>query len=69
MMLLVDLAIRSSIVLLLGLGLRALLRRRSAALRHRVLATALFASASVAPLTLVLPAWSMPRRADHQQPW
>ena len=59
-MLLVDLAIRSSIVLLLGLGLRALLRRRSAALRHRVLATALFASASVAPLTLILPAWSMP---------
>ncbi len=60
MMLLADLAIRSSIVLLLGLGLRALLRRRSAALRHRVLATALFASASVAPLTLILPAWSMP---------
>ena len=33
-----DLALRSSIVLVLGLAARLLLRHRSAALRHRVLA-------------------------------
>ena len=55
-----DLALRSSIVLVLGLGARQLLRHRSAALRHRVVAASLFASASVLPLTFVLPEWSVP---------
>ena len=55
-----DLALRSSIVLVLGLAARLLLRHRSAALRHRVLAASLFASASVLPLTFVLPEWSVP---------
>ena len=68
-----DLALRSSIVLVLGLAARLLLRHRSAALRHRVLAASLFASASVLPLTFVLPEWSVPasrsalRRDDRQR--
>ena len=60
-MVLADLAVRSSIVLALGLAIRAALRGRSAALRHRVLAATLFAAASVAPLGYILPAWSVPR--------
>ena len=50
-----DLALRSSIVLALGLGARQLLRHRSAALRHRVVAASLFASASVLPLYIRSP--------------
>ena len=61
MMVLADLAVRSSIVLALGLAIRAALRGRSAALRHRVLAATFFAAASVAPLGYILPAWSVPR--------
>lgn len=62
MTLLMDLSMRSSIMLLLGLALEAVLAHRSAALRHWVLATALFAAAAVVPLTLLLPAMeiSMP---------
>ena len=54
-----DLAIRSSIILLTGLALNALLGSRSAALRHWVLAAAIFAAAAVVPLTLALPAWEV----------
>src|SRR6185436_10258029 len=59
MRLLGDLAIRSSLVLLAGLVLHALLSGRSAALRHWVLAAAIFAAAAVVPLTLALPAWEI----------
>ena len=59
MRLLADLAIRSSIVLLTGLLLNALLAGRSAALRHWVLAGAIFAAAAVVPLTLALPVWEV----------
>jgi TonB family protein len=59
MRLLGDLAIRSSIILLTGLALNALLGSRSAALRHWVLAAAIFASAAVVPLTVTLPAWEV----------
>ena len=59
MRLLGDLAIRSSIILLAGLALNALLGGRSAALRHWVLAAAIFAAAAVVPLTLALPAWEV----------
>jgi len=59
MRLLGDLAIRSSIILLTGLALNALLGGRSAALRHWVLAAAIFAAAAVVPLTLALPAWEI----------
>ena len=46
MSLLVDAVVRSSIVLLAGFGVSALLAHRSAALRHWVLAAAVFAAAA-----------------------
>ena len=58
MTLLLGLAIRSALMLAAGLALCALLRRHSAALRHRVLAASLLAAALVPPLSLMLPAWS-----------
>jgi TonB family protein len=60
MSLLASLAIRSSVIVLLGLAANLLLRRRSAAVRHAVLAAAMFAAALVVPLSLVLPAWDLP---------
>jgi TonB family protein len=54
-----DLLIRSSIVLAAGLLLAACLRSRSAALRHAVLAAAVFASVAVIPLTLLVPEWEV----------
>ena len=62
---LVGLAVRSAFMLAMGLLLTACLGRRSAALRHRVLATSLLFAAVVAPLSLALPEWSvtLPARA------
>ena len=59
MTLLVDLAIRSSILLAAGIFISTCLTKRSAALRHRVLATSLVAGALVIPLSFVLPAWTV----------
>jgi TonB family protein len=59
-MLLLDLAIRSSIVLGAGLLLASALSSRSAALRHRVLVAALLASVAVVPASLAIPGWSVP---------
>lgn len=55
-----DLLIRPSIIVVFGLALDAALGRRSAALRHCVLAVALFAAAAVVPLGGVLPSWDLP---------
>jgi TonB family protein len=60
MSLLAALAVRSSLVLLIGLGLTACLTKRSAALRHFVLAAAIFCAALVVPFSLALPAWDVP---------
>ena len=73
MTLLLGLAIRSSVLLAVGLLLSACLARRSAALRHRVLAAALLAAASVMPFSLALPEWNvtLPARAadaSHRLP-
>jgi TonB family protein len=68
MRLLADMALRSSIVLLIGLVGRALLRHRSAAMRHWVLAGAVFAAAGLLPLTLVLPEWSVPSFKNQPRP-
>ena len=57
---LLDLAIRSSALIALGLLFDAALRSRAAALRHFVLAASLFAAMAVVPLTLILPAWEVP---------
>ena len=59
MTLLVDLAVRSSVPLALGLLLSAGLSKRSAALRHRVLSTSLLAAALVMPVSVVLPGWNV----------
>ena len=54
-----EVAIRSSAVLALGLLATACLAHRSAALRHRVLAATLLAAALVVPINLVSPAWTI----------
>lgn len=67
MTLLIGLAIRSSAMLAAGLLLSACLAKRSAALRHRVLAAALLAAAVVMPFSLALPEWNVtlpPRAID-----
>ncbi|HSC28125.1 MAG TPA: M56 family metallopeptidase, partial [Vicinamibacterales bacterium] len=70
MTLLVALAIQPSIVLGVGLLLRLGLAKRSAALRHRVLAAALLAAALVVPVGLALPEWNvtLPARAIDAGP-
>ena len=59
MTLLIGLAIRSSVILALGLVLSACLSKRSAALRHRVLAAALLGAILVVPSGLALPEWTV----------
>ncbi len=54
-----DLVIRSSAILAVGLMLEALLTRRSAALRHAVLASAVFVSVASLPLAWLLPTWEV----------
>jgi TonB family protein len=68
MSILIDVALRSSAILLAGLGLRAALRRRSAAVRHLVLAGALLAASAVAPLSLSLPSWTVSLPIPAQAP-
>lgn len=53
-------AARSTAVMALGLVATALLQRRSAALRHRVLVLAFAASMAVGPLAAIVPTWSVP---------
>ncbi|MGH9145902.1 MAG: hypothetical protein ACRD1Q_04275, partial [Vicinamibacterales bacterium] len=59
MNLLFDATIRSSVVLAIALLTRIVLRRRSAALRHWVLAVGLFSAGAVLPLSAVLPEWDL----------
>lgn len=60
MTLLTGLVVRSSVMLLTGLLVTRLLARRSAALRHRVLAVSLVSALLVGPLSLVLSVWTVP---------
>ena len=55
-----DTVVQSSAVLLFGLALMPLLRSRSAALRHWVLAGALICAAAVPVIGRLAPAWSAP---------
>jgi TonB family protein len=59
MTLLLPLVIRPSIILLAGLVLARLLAKRSAAVRHFVLAATIAAAAAVMPLSLAVPAWEI----------
>ena len=56
----IAIGLRASVVLLVALAAAALLRRRSASLRHWVLAAGIFLAATVAPLGYVLPSWDVP---------
>ncbi len=60
---LLDTTARSSLVVLAALVLAAVLRRRSAALRHWVLAAGIACSAAVPALQVALPAWNVPALA------
>jgi hypothetical protein len=51
-------AVRTSVVLLAGLALRAALGRHSAALRHSAIAVTLLCAALVIPASFVLPSWA-----------
>ncbi len=55
-----DLVVRTSLVVVTALAAASALRHRSAGLRHLVLAAGIFAAASVIPLSLALPAWDLP---------
>ena len=68
MTLLIDLTIRSSVVVAAGLLLTACLARRSAALRHRVLVATLLTAVAVAPASLVMPGWSVTLPAYESAP-
>jgi TonB family protein len=67
MTLLTALVIRPSVILLLGLLLAACFSKRSAALRHCILAAAMFGAAAVIPFSLAVPAWevSLPAEATR----
>ena len=60
MMLLTDLALRSSVILATGLLVNAALARQSAALRHFTLAATIVAAAAVIPLSVWVPEWTVP---------
>ncbi len=54
-----DIVLRSSAILVAGLAAHAVLGKRSAALRHFVLATTILLSAAVVPLSVTLPSWDI----------
>ena len=58
----IDIGLRATVVVLMALLASVALRRRSAALRHSVLAVGILSAAAVAPLGLALPAWDLPAR-------
>ena len=60
MTLLVESAIKGSLIVLIGLAILPLLRKQAAALRHWVLATALVCAAMAPAVTRALPAWELP---------
>jgi TonB family protein len=61
LMLLSDALIRSSVLLLAGLAVLFVLRGRSSALRHWILAATMTAAALAAPIAWALPDWSITR--------
>ena len=65
---LLSVTIKIACLMLVALAATALLRRRSAALRHWVLATALFGCLCLPALELFTPAWSIPLPAAWSAP-
>ena len=68
MMFLLSVTLKIACLTLVALAATALLRRRSAALRHWVLATALFGCLCLPALELFTPAWSIPLPAAWSAP-
>jgi beta-lactamase regulating signal transducer with metallopeptidase domain len=62
---LIDLACRSSVVLAAGLLLASMLRHRSAALRHALLAASILGTLVVMPLRAVVPSIGLPLPVSH----
>jgi beta-lactamase regulating signal transducer with metallopeptidase domain len=60
MILLLSVTIKVAVLALAALAATVLLRRRSAAMRHFVLATAFFCSMAIPALERLLPSWSVP---------
>ena len=60
-----DLLIRVSLVLAAAWTIATLLRRRPAALRHWVLALGIVGAAVAPTITLLAPAWHLPRTVSH----
>jgi TonB family protein len=58
--LLLDMAIRTALLVLVGLTATAALRRQSAALRHAVLTLTMIGSVALPPLTVLVPTWQIP---------
>lgn len=59
-MALMELTVKTSLILALGMLAALALRRRSAAVRHWVLASALFCAAAAPLVALLTPSWSLP---------
>jgi len=59
-----DIGLRASVIVLVALTASAALRKRSAALRHWVLAAGILSAAAVAPLGVALPAWDLPAEPE-----
>ncbi len=59
MTVLLGITLKVSLVVLAGLGVAALLRRRSAAARHWVIAASLLCALAMPALELIVPAWGM----------
>ncbi|MGE0705889.1 MAG: hypothetical protein AB7P22_18360, partial [Vicinamibacterales bacterium] len=60
MELLLESSLRASVVLLAALAATAALTRRSAAVRHWILAAAVVAAIATPALRFIVPAWHMP---------
>ena len=56
---LLDSTLKVSLIILLALGATLLLRRRSAAVRHWVLAVAIGCAVATPLLALIMPAWDL----------
>jgi TonB family protein len=63
-----EIGLRASVVVLVALTASFVLRRRSAALRHWVLAAGILSAAAVAPLGFALPAWDLPLASIAVEP-
>ena len=68
MMFLLSVTVKIALLSLAALAAMAFLRRRSAALRHWVLATTLFGCVGIPALELFVPAWNNPPIVKYTPP-